>query len=444
MTPDPKYFTRSQIKWIQDDAPLKIMEKSRQVGVTHATNYRLVSIVSEPGARYDAFISTRDIAQARLTLENCMHWARYCHLGATDLGDIVFNAEKNISAFALEFANRRRIYALSSNPNALAGKCGHVVLDEFALHEDQQLLYRVAKPVTTWGGTLTIISTHRGTGTLFYQMIQSITKAGNPMGWSHHKTTIYQAVRQGLVERINKRSGKNESRLQFIRRLRRGCATREDWLQEYCCIPADESAAFITYAMITACEDQQIKLLSTLELLQHTVKNPQSTLYLGLDVARKENLAVIYVSEKIGDVMWDRLRLEFHNRPFSEIEYDLYRLLAFPQINRACIDATGIGAQLAERAKERFGWKVEPVTFTAPVKEDLAFGLRTTMEDRKLRIVPDDKLRADLRGLKKEVTTAGNIRFVGESEDSHCDRTWALALCLHAARRRQSAGGLIC
>ena len=129
-------------------------------------------------------------------------------------------------------------------------------------------------------------------------------------------------------------------------------------------------------------------------------------------------------------------RIELQNAPFSEIEEQLFRLLKLPQVKRACIDATGMGMQLAERARERFGWKVEPVTFTASVKENLAFGLRRDLEERKLRMVYDEKLRADMRGLKKEITVAGNIRFVGEAEDSHCDRTWAKALRQHACRAR--------
>ena len=40
---------------------------------------------------------------------------------------------------------------------------------------------------------------------------------------------------------------------------------------------------------------------------------------------------------------WDRLRIDLHNRPFAEIEEHLYRLLALPQLKRACIDAGGIG-----------------------------------------------------------------------------------------------------
>jgi phage FluMu gp28-like protein len=141
--------------------------------------------------------------------------------------------------------------------------------------------------------------------------------------------------------------------------------------------------------------------------------------------------------------MHDRLRLELQNKTYSEMRYELYRLLRLPQLKRGCIDASGLGNQMAEEAREEFGWKVEPIVFTAPIKEELAFGLRRDFEDRTLRLVREDKLRADLRGLRKEVTISGNIRFTGESPDSHCDRTWALALRQHAARYRQSIGAMV-
>jgi len=178
-------------------------------------------------------------------------------------------------------------------------------------------------------------------------------------------------------------------------------------------------------------------------LADSAIGNPQSVFYLGLDVARKHDLCVIDVGEKIGDVVWDRARFEFQGRTFSEIEAELYRLLKLPQVKRACIDATGMGMQLAERARDRFAWKVEPITFTAAVKEELAFGLRTDFEDRRLRIVSDDKLRSDLRGIKKEVSLSGNIRFLGESKDGHCDRFWAKALRQQAARYKTQVGAAV-
>jgi phage FluMu gp28-like protein len=440
------WFLSTQSAWLYDNWPLKIWEKSRQVGATITDSLHSVLIASVAGARFDVWVTSRDEVQANLYLDDAREWAKILHLAAADLGWIILDRRNNFSARVLEFANGRRIYCLSSNPNALAGKRGHVKIDEFALHEDQRLLYRIAKPVTQWGGTLSIISTHRGHNTLFNQIITDIKHNGNPMGWHLYSYPIQTAVEEGVVERINEKSARNETREEFLTRIRAECIDEEQWLQEYCCTPSDENSAFITHDMITACEDPHLRLRSFDELaklLSSSSSNSSRSLYIGVDVARKNNLCVIDVGEKIGDVVWDRCRIELQNRTFSEIEFELFRLLDLRQVKRACIDATGMGAQLAERATERSGWKVEPVTFTNAVKEELAFGLRRDFEDRNLRIVRDDKLRSDLRALKKQVTSSGNIRFDGQVENSHCDRTWAMALRQHAARIRNEIGAMV-
>lgn len=421
-----KYFLPYQERWIADKSPLKIVEKSRQIGFSYCTAYSALRRVAAKEARLDVWVSSRDDTQARLFLEDCKEWARIMKVGESDTQKILFEKEKDLSAYVLEFKSGLKIYSLSSNPNALAGKRGHVILDEFALHADQRLLYRIAKPVTTWGGQLEIISTHRGANTAFNEIIRDIKERGNKMGWSHHKVTLQDAVAEGLVERINEKTGRKESREAYLARIEAECLDNEQWMQEYCCIPADESSAFITYEMIAACEEDCLKDFNYLA----ECKNP---LYLGVDVGRKKDLTVMDVGEKIGDVMWDRLRIEMQARSFAEQEFELRRLLTLPKLNRACIDATGIGMQLAERARDEFGWKVEPVMFTAPMKEELAFPLRAAFEERNIRIAHDPQLRADLRGIKKEITSSGNIRFVGESADSHCDRFWAKALRHHAA-----------
>ena len=439
--PHLNYFLPYQTAWIQDTSGLKIMEKSRQIGISYADAYDSVRKVCTANARLDVWISSRDEAQAKLYVEDCKKWARLLQVAATDLGQTLFDSKNRTTGFVLEFASGRRIYSLSSNPNSLAGKRGHVKLDEFALHPDQRLLYRVAKPVTTWGGTLSIISTHRGADTVFNQLIREVRERGNPMGWSLHRVPLQRAVDQGLVERINQKAGSTASRDEFLNRIRAECIDEEQWLQEYCCQPADESSAFITFDMINGCEETQLKLFSfeTLQQFLAASENRTTQLFLGVDVARKHDLCVMDLGERIGDVVRDRLRIELQGKSFAEMESELYRLLELPQLKRACIDATGMGLQLAERAAEQFGWKVEPLNFSASLKEELAFGLRSDFEQRKLRIPPDDRLRADLRAMKKQVTSAGNLRFAGDSEDSHCDRFWAKALRQFAAR---SGGGL--
>ena len=103
--------------------------------------------------------------------------------------------------------------------------------------------------------------------------------------------------------------------------------------------------------------------------------------------------------------------------------------------SRSAFDYTGLGIGWGDDAQDKFGsYKVECVTFTSRVKEELAYPLRSAMEDRRLRIPYDPKIRADLRQVTKQVTIAGNVRFTAErTVDGHADHFWALALAIHAA-----------
>lgn len=448
------YFLPYQQAWLRDGARLKICQKSRQIGLSYVDSYDSVRKAAvAPGK--DVWVMSRDETQAKQYIRYCKRWANVLELAAADFGRRVYLAEggKAIGVQALSFATGASIYALSSNPDAIVGKTGHVKLDEFALHKDQRTLYAVAKPVIQWGGTLSVISTHRGAHTVFNELITDIQERGNRMGWSLHTVPIQTAVEQGLVEKIDaangratlprQSDGRSARREEWLAQQRAECIDEEQWLQEYCCVPADEAAAFISYELINGCTDPELRLLSPIEFVETALRHSKGAFYLGLDVARKTDLCVIDVGEKIGDVVWDRLRLELLNRPFSEIEEELYRLLRLPQLKRACFDATGLGAQLAERARERFEWKIEPIIFTTRSKEDLALGLKVDLEKRQVRLVDDDKLRADLRGIRKEVTVGGNNRYAGESADSHCDRFWAKALRQQAARYRECAGALV-
>ena len=426
-----------QSRVIRDESLLCIVEKGRQIGLSYAVSYKAVALAGDYDGRLDVWVMSRDEIQAKQFLLYCKRWARILKFAAEDLGEQMINGDKDITAHVLKFKNDRCIYCVSSNPDAIVGKSGHVILDEFALHKDQRQLYAVAKPVTQWGGTLTIVSTHRGSQTVFAEIIRDIKERGNKMGWSLHTIPIQTAVEQGIVEKINAATGRTESREAWLARQRAECIDEEQWLQEYCCIPADESSAFISYEMITSCEDDTAP--RDFAWLQQC-PNP---IYLGFDVARTTHLSVIDVEEKIGDVFWERMRIEMRGKTFAEQKFELYRLLRLPAVRRCCIDASGLGKQIAEEARAEFGWKVEPIVFTQQVKSDLAYPLRAAHEDRSLRYARSEPLRADLRGIKKEVTVGGNERFQGEAADSHCDRFWAKALALLAGKITTGLGAAL-
>src|SRR5690349_20019573 len=69
------YFLPYQERWILDQSPLRIIQKSRQVGITYADAYDSVLKASSKDARLDVWISSRDQAQAKLYLEDCKYWA---------------------------------------------------------------------------------------------------------------------------------------------------------------------------------------------------------------------------------------------------------------------------------------------------------------------------------------------------------------------------------
>jgi phage FluMu gp28-like protein len=425
-------FLPFQSKWIKDQSRIKLMEKSRQIGISWSTAYGADERAAAQGARFDEWVSSRDDIQARLFIEDCKLWAGIMNLAAKDLGEVVIDAKNKLTAYVLQFASGRRIHSMSSNPDAQAGKRGSRVLDEFALHADQRKLWAIAYPGITWGGSMEVISTHRGSHSFFNGLIREAREKGNPKRISLHRVTLQDALDQGFLYKLQQalpaeaeQQAMDEAA--YFDYVKNGAADAESFDQEYMCIPADDDAKFLEYGLITGCE-----YCAGVDW-QRDIEGPfTGRLFCGVDIGRKKDLTVLWVLEQLGDVFYTRLVLCLEKMRKSEQEKFLYPWFAL--CDRICIDATGLGIGWADDAQDKFGERrVEAVTFTGAVKEALAYPVRGAMEDRKVRIPDDPQIRADLRKVQKVVTAAGNIRFVAESTpDGHADRFWALGLALHA------------
>jgi phage FluMu gp28-like protein len=433
-------FLPYQTKWILDRSRIKAMEKSRQIGISWADSYETVRSIAPADRVHDTWISSRDEAQAALYLNDCKGWAAFLQHGAKDLGEKVYEDEKGqkFKSFELEFANEKVIHSLSSNPDAQAGKRGPRKLDEFALNPQQRKLYAIAYPGITWGGNLSMISTHRGNLTFFNEIIREVKEKGNPKKISLHTVTLQDALDQGFLYKLQTSLAKANpddpivqmDEADYFNMVRRECPDEETFLQEFMCVPADDKAAFLEWDMIAAAE------YDTKDNWQIPLESILGELYIGVDVGRRHDLTVIWVLEKLGGYYFTRRVIELKNTRFSAQEEILWPLIAHRKTRRCCIDSTGLGMQLAERAQEQFSkYRVEAVSFSAPVKEELAYPLRAVMEERALKIPLTKEIRADLRGVKKETTTSGNIRFTADTgPDGHSDRFWALALAVHAGK----------
>ncbi|NTV47485.1 MAG: hypothetical protein HGB11_13425 [Chlorobiales bacterium] len=435
-----KYFLPYQIAWLLDDSPFKIWEKTRRGGMTYVQSYE--DVRDAVSGKWDVWFSSADDTAAKEYILYCEKWAKLYNEAAKFFDEQALDDNgKPVTVKCITFSNGKRITALTSSPSQFRSKGGKVVLDEFAWHRDQESLWAAAEPVTTWGFPLRIISTHNGMSGRFYKLIQDAKDIGAVV----HKTTIYDAVEQGLLNKIFRRKTTPQERLKWLEQKRRKVGSTV-WDQEYCCKPIDESTAFLTYAIIESCSEKGI--LRELEQIN-------GIFVLGMDIGRKRNISVIWANEIIGQQHITRLVLPMENTKFR-VQYNaLSAFLKNPYCRRASLDNGGIGAQIAEDAVTDFGaYRVEEVTFTNANKSRMAEAMKTAMEDRNFLIPGDGEckdlklvegnslkevIREDFHSARQVVSPSGNVRFdPTENEalpNSHADFFWAAVLAYNAGDR---------
>jgi len=433
-----------QEEWIRDESRAKLAEKSRRVGLTFAEEYRRVERIAARGARYDAYITSKDEGLAKQFIRECRQHATVFQIGQMETGEEIFGHGKEAStAYTLEAATGRRIYSLSSNPDQQAGRAGDRTADEFALHKEQRQLYAIMAPGIKWGGQMSIFSTHRGVGSFFNGLIAEVKEKGNPKKFSLHSIPITKAVEQGLWIKIKSQLPQDDPQREltddeFLQACRDEMPDEASFLQEYMCIPEDDADSFIGWDLITARSSSAIE-----DIDWRTLPGP---FFLGYDVARRKDLSVITLYHLAGGHLVQCAEIHLTKQTFTAQQKALYALLEDRRIKRACIDATGLGAMMAEQAAERYGkGRVSEVVFTAASKAELAWPFRQRFEDGTITIYDDYKLHADLRSVKKKTTASGAVVFTSEAgeTDGHADRFWSHALAVHAAETLTNPGAFM-
>jgi len=157
-----------------------------------------------------------------------------------------------------------------------------------------------------------------------------------------------------------------------------------------------------------------------------------------VDIGRRRDLTVLWLLEADdgpAPVYWTRGLLALDRQPFAAQRQALDALLAQAAVRRCAVDATGLGAMLAEELQTKWGARVEPVVFTQAVKEALAVRVKRLLEEGRVRLPADAAVRAALGAVKRYVTPAGHLRFDADRTEAagHADHFWALALALAAA-----------
>lgn len=405
-----------QRRWVLDARRFKIGVWSRQVGKSFATAFEAdLDCIQTP--RTDWLVMSAGQRQSDEWMLKALAVARACEAGLAgtkDAGAAKFTA----SASEIRFANGSRILSLPANPDTARGYSANLVLDEFAMHEADREVWAAIFPTITnelsGQKKIRVVSTPKGRGNKFAELWEE-----GGAQWSRHKVTLDDAIAAGL--RVDKAA------------LREGVADEDIWRQEYFCEFLANDTTYFPLDLIRACERIPAPEAPT-----------DAPRFLGVDIGRAHDLTAIAELAAVGE----ELRLvdleTIERAPFAEQRELLWSRLSSPAVRGVAIDATGIGAQLAEETRAKFGSKVDAVQFTNATKNGLFQALHRAMEESRLVLPADRELREDINAMHRKISTGGNIQFTAPRRpDGHSDRACAIALAVDCAERNARRGPII-
>ena len=418
-----------QTRWVQDPAPLAVIEKSRRIGLSWAEAYAAVLHAAE--GRGDVYYQSYAKDMTRTFIDDCADWAGRLEPAAAavdetliDLGDA-----DAIQAFQLRLATGRRVVAMTSAPRAFRSKGRNgdlAIIDEAAWVDDLEAVLKAALAFRVWGGRVHVISTHHGDASPFAALVRDVREGRVP--GALHTVTLTDALGDGLYRRICQATGQvwspaAEAAWEAELRSQYGAAAAE----ELDCVPAAGGGAWLAWQLLRAAEHAEAG---------DPARTGGGPVYLGVDIARRRDLWVAVAVERVGDVCWVR-ELRAHQGISFAAQADIIADLSdrYRPV-RIAVDQTGMGEAVVEAWQGRFGrTRVEGVLLTGPRRLDLATTLREALEDRRLRLPDDEALRRDLHAVRADTGPTGAPRLVAERSgtDGHADRFWAVALAMAAA-----------
>lgn len=475
----PPVLLGYQQRWVADDSPLKLAEKSRRIGLTWGEAADDALIASADGGSNVFYISaTQDMALEYI--EACAMWARAFDLAAGQIEEGIFldDGDKEIKTYRIDFPKSgKRIVALSSRPANLRGKQGVVVIDEAAFAPDLAGLIKAAMAMLMWGDKVRIISTHNGDDNPFAELINDV-RAGKRKG-TVHRIPFASAVADGLFQRVCLRKGKpwsQEAEDAWVADVRSFYG--DDAEEELDAIPARGSGTYLPLALIEArmvapaeaarvpvvrrrfsvefsllpepvraaevaawCAEELAPLLSRLD--------PERRHGLGGDFARIGDLTVwVPLQEGADLVRRPCFSVELGGCPFAQQRQILTYIVEWlPRFFSAALDAGGNGAELAEYAADTWGHsRVEQIKLSDSFYLEQMPRFKAALEDATLDGLPrDDQCRDDLRALKKiagvpKLGPAKTQSADGRRLQRHGDFAIALFLGHYAMTREGMAG----
>ncbi|MDE5832030.1 MAG: hypothetical protein K2H64_03445 [Desulfovibrio sp.] len=454
-----------QKKWLEDKSRVKIIEKSRRIGLTWAQALDDVIQAATSGRDgMDVLYISFNQEMTREYIDACAEWAKKLQLVTSTVNEDVFRdgSERGIKAFRIDFASGRKIVALSSRPSNLRGKQGRVIIDEAAFVDDLPELLKAALALLMWGGQVIVISTHNGAENTFNEIIQDV-RAGN-LPYSLHRITLDDALAGGLFRRIcqvTKKEWTPEAEKSWRDDLIKTYGEGAD--EELFCIPNRSTGAYLSASLIEACMDDipvitwtepepdfvdwRLDVAETwtrcwiAEKLNPYLDSLSQDLahFCGVDFGRSGDLSVFWpVAEEKDLTLSPPFVLQLRNCPHRTQQQILFAIIdKLPRFSGVSLDARGNGSALAEACRQEFGPSlVREVMISESWYRETMPLLKAGIEDKTLRLPRDADILSDFRSLRvvKGVARIPEQRTKDRTGGRHGDSAIACAMMIDARK----------
>ena len=465
----PAVLLPYQQRWLADKSQVKVVEKSRRIGLSWAEACDSVLCAAATNGMDVWYIGyVKDMAIEFIL--DCAQWAEHFSevAEAIEVNEEVWlegDEKKSVFAFSIKFASGNRITALSSKPRNLRGKQGRVILDEAAFHEAQAEILKAAMALLIWGGDLRSISTHDGDENPFNQLIKD-TRAGR-FPYSVHRFTFSEALEEGLYRRICLRTGVEwtaEGQAAWEAKIRANYG--DDAEEELDCVPKNGSGTFLSRELVEqrmrqgwpvlrdsrtpdfTWKTEHVRDMAIFDWCEEFLKPPLAELprnevsFVGGDFARISDLtAYAPLLQRQNITRYIPFFVELRGMPFRQQRQILWYIIdRLPRFAGAALDSRGLGMQMAEETAQKYGGPeiILMVQATQPWYLEHLPPYKAAFEDKLIELPMDADVLADHRVPRviKGIPQIPELRTNdAEKKKRHGDTFIAGALAWHASRR---------
>ena len=442
MTSPVQLLKSYQSRVYRDDSRFIAWIAGRQIGKSFTGAMRAVKL-SDTRPKHDFLIASPSERQSLEAAEKCKQHVEA--FGTCKVAEEIVERDAPgalMKSSTIVFENGSRIIAVPGKPDTVRGYSADIWMDEFAFFED---------PAATWKAILPSISNplkglktafltstpngKSGRGRRFYDIVTdkgAIDPTLMPPqymagAWSIHRTPITLAAPELGTD---------------IEELKKAIDDEETWKQEFLALFIDGTSVLLPYDVMAKCESME----ATLSITPGEMAG-RGPWYAGIDFGRTSDPSVLWLVEKVGDVLWTRAVKALKNENTVD-QFEVYKPY-IEQCARVCVDYTGPGIGFGDILEKNFtccksngakfgGEKVELCTFSAPFKCDIFPKLRGAFDAMKLRVPFATETREDLHEMQQVISNGSFSYKAPRTDAGHSDRCTALALAVRAAASGES------